>query len=59
MDERKEIMFRIYRACFCYPDIREKFKEEWKYVYDILEEGIEEVLPDIVLQLVDDWMDTL
>ena len=59
MDERKEIMFRIYRACFCYPDIRKKFEEEWKYVYDILVEGDEEVLPDVVLQLVDDWMDTL
>jgi len=59
MDNKKEILFYIYRACFCYPDIKEKFEEEWKCVYDILKEGNEEVLSEAVLQLVEDWMDVL
>ena len=40
-------------------DIKEAFKRDWRYVYDTLAEGAEEILSQEVLHYVDLWMDAM
>ena len=59
MDDKQTILNHIYKTCFCHEDIKEAFQQEWKYVYDTLAEGAEEILSQEVLYYVDLWMDAM
>lgn len=57
MKRREEILNRIYKACFIYPQIREKLFEDWKWVSEVLEDGLEDRIPVEILHCIDIWLD--
>ena len=58
MELKQDILNRIYKACFIYPNIREKFFEDWKYIANLLQNNEEEAIPLNILSLIDVWLDT-
>lgn len=58
MELKQDILNRIYKACFIYPNIREKFFEDWKYIANLLQNNEEEAIPLNILSLIDFWLDT-
>lgn len=58
MKSREEILNRIYKACFLYPNLKEKFFEDWKWVAETMEDGDEDKISVEVLHCVDLWLDT-
>lgn len=58
MELKQDILNRIYKACFIYPNIREKFFEDWKYIANLLQNNEEEAIPLNTLSLIDFWLDT-
>lgn len=57
MLERDRILKKIYRACFREPDIKQAFSSDWFFVYQLLEEGNEDEIPDAVLEMIELWLD--
>ena len=57
MKNREEILNRIYKACFLYPNLKEKFFEDWKWVAETMESGDEDRISIEVLRYVDLWLD--
>jgi len=57
MKSREEILNRIYKACFLYPNLEEKFFEDWKWVAETIEGGDEGKISIEVLRCVDLWID--
>ncbi len=57
MKSREEILNRIYKACFLYPNLEEKFFEDWKWVAETIESGDEGKISIEVLRCVDLWID--
>ena len=53
MRSREEILNRIYKACFLYPNLKEKFFEDWKWVAETIENGDEGKISIEVLRCVD------
>lgn len=58
MELKQDILNRIYKACFIYPNIKEKFFEDWKYIANLLQNNEEEAIPLNTLSLIDFWLDT-
>lgn len=60
MELKQDILNRIYKACFIYPNVREKFFEDWGYVANLLENNNEgEVIScGGILYCIDFWLDT-
>lgn len=58
MKSKQDILNRIYKACFIYPNIKEEFFEDWGYIANALVENREEVIPLEVLSCVDFWLNT-
>lgn len=58
MELKQDILNRIYKACFIYPNIKEKFFEDWKYIANLLSNNEEEAIPLNILGLIDFWLDT-
>lgn len=54
---KEEILNRIYKACFVYPNIKEKLFEDWGYIANFLENNEEEVIPPGILCCIDLWLD--
>ena len=59
MDNRQTILNRIYKTCFCNEYIRDAFQRNWRYIYDFLSEGDEDMLSDEILHYIDLWMDAM
>lgn len=57
MKSREEILNRIYKACFIYAQVKEKLFEDWKWVSEILEDGLEDRIPVEILYCIDIWLD--
>ena len=57
MKSREEILNRIYKACFIYPQIKEKLFEDWKWVSEVLENELEDRIPIEILYCIDLWLD--
>ena len=57
MKNREEILNRIYKACFLYPNLKEKLFEDWKWVAETMEGGDEDRISVEVLHYVDLWLD--
>ncbi len=57
MKNREEILNRIYKACFLYPNLKEKLFEDWKWVAEVMEGGDEDRISIEVLRYVDLWLD--
>ena len=58
MKNREEILNRIYKACFLYPNLKEKLFEDWKWVAEVMEGGDEDRISVEILRYVDLWLDT-
>lgn len=58
MLERDRILKKIYKNCFMNPDIKQAFSTDWFYVCEILEAGEEDEVPDAVLEMIEDWLDS-
>lgn len=58
MKNREEILNRIYKACFLYPNLKEKLFEDWKWVAEVMESGDEDRISVEVLRCVDLWIDS-
>ena len=58
MKLKQDILNRIYKACFVYPNIKEKFFEDWRYIANLLQNNEEEAIPLNILGLIDFWLDT-
>ena len=58
MKNREEILNRIYKACFLYPNLKEKLFEDWKWVSEVLENELEDRIPIEILYCIDLWLDT-
>ena len=58
MRSREEILNRIYKACFRYPNIEEDFFNNWKWVAETIAGGDEDRVTIEVLYCVDLWLDT-
>ena len=58
MKRREEILSRIYKACFIYPQIKEKLFEDWAYIADMLENGDENHIVTEILYCLDLWLDS-
>ena len=54
MKSREEILNRIYKACFIYPQIKEKLFEDWAYIAEILQKFI----VTEILYCIDLWLDS-
>ena len=52
MKNKEEILNRIYKACFLYPNLKEKFFEDWKWVAETMEDGDEGKISIEVLRCV-------
>ena len=52
---KQDILNRIYKACFIYPNVREKLFEDWGYVANLLENSEEEAISPGVLYCIDFW----
>lgn len=57
MKSREEILNRIYKASFLYPNFKEKLFEDWKWVAETMEGGDEDRIITPVLHYVDLWID--
>ena len=57
MLERDRILKRIYRECFKDPDIKEALSNDWFCVYQMLEDGAEDKVPDAILEMIELWLD--
>lgn len=57
MKNREEILNRIYKACFLYPNLKEKLFEDWKWVAEVMEDGDEDRISVEILRYVDLWLD--
>lgn len=57
MRSREEILNRIYKASFLYPNFKEKLFEDWKWVAETMEGGDEDRITTEVLYYVDLWID--
>lgn len=57
MKTKEEILNRIYKACFLYSNLKEKFFENWKWVAEVMEGGDEDRITVEVLYCVDLWLD--
>ena len=57
MKSKEEILNRIYKACFLYPNLKEKLFEDWKWVAEVMEGGDEDRISIEVLCYVDLWLD--
>lgn len=58
MENKEKILNRIYKACFIYPNVKEKLFEDWGYVANFLESNEEEAISPGVLYCIDLWLDT-
>ena len=58
MKSREEILNRIYKACFIYPQIKEKLFEDWAYIAEILQSGEEKFIVTEILYCIDLWLDS-
>lgn len=56
MTEREKNLYYIYKECFCNYDLITVFENNWGWVYDKLRGEQEEQIPDIVLQVVAQWI---
>jgi hypothetical protein len=57
MKSKEKILNRIYKACFIYAQIKEKLFEDWKWVSEVLENGLEDRIPIEILYCIDLWLD--
>lgn len=57
MKSKEEILNRIYKACFIYAQIKEKLFEDWKWVSEVLENGLEDRISIEILYYIDLWLD--
>ena len=56
--DREKFFLKLYRLCFRYPEIEEDFHKDWLYIHQILLEGDEEKVPDVILEMIDSWLDS-
>ena len=58
MLERDRILKKIYKNCFMDPDIKLALSSDWFYVYQLLEAGEEDEIPDAILEMIELWLDS-
>ena len=58
MRSREEILNRIYKACFIYPQIKEKLFFFFSYIEEILQSGEEKFIVTEILYCIDLWLDS-
>lgn len=58
MKSREEILNRIYKVCFIYTQVKEKLFEDWKWIAEVLEDGLENRIPIEFLYCIDVWLDS-
>ena len=59
MTSREKNLMRIYRECFKNPEIKHFLNEDWFYVYQCLEAGEEDTIPDGVLEMIIEWLNEI
>lgn len=58
MTERERILNKIYKTCFRYKEVEEAFNMDWLYIYQLLQDGNEDEVSDVVLEMIELWLDT-
>lgn len=56
MTPRDEMLMRLYRECFKDKEIEQSFKEDWFYIFQLLEAGMEDQVPNSVLEMIIEWL---
>lgn len=56
MAPRSEMLMRLYRECFKSEEIKQSFKEDWFYVSQLLEAGMEDQVPNSTLEMIIEWL---
>ena len=56
--DREKFFSKLYRLCFRYPNIKEDFCKDWFYIHQMLFDGEEEKIPDVILEMINTWLDS-
>ncbi len=56
MKSKQDILNRIYKACFLYPNLKDTFFNDWGYIANLLADGDEDI-PLELLACVNLWLD--
>ncbi len=56
MMPRDEMLMRLYRECFKDKEIKQSFREDWFYVSQLLEAGMEDRVSNSVLEMIIEWL---
>ena len=57
MTLRDEMLMRLYRECFKDKEIEQSFKEDWFYISQLLEAGLEDRVSNSTLEMIIEWLD--